>query len=291
MRLIHLTDPHLSNLEGVKLSALSGKRWSGFASWYKNRRKKYLPAVLDQLCAALKAENADQIFLTGDLVQIGLESEIKQAADWLAGLGSASEIMLVPGNHDIYASGSAAAVSDLWADYMFQAGRPIEFPIVRKLGKLTVIGLSSAVVSPIFMASGKLDGDQLDKLSGLLQQAAIERQLVCLLIHHPPLPGMTGWRKALSNAAELQRVLRHHPPALIFHGHLHRNRDQQWHDSRVYCTAAASSISDASYRVIDIGMYDEYWSMQMKLKSVAVDKDGQPGFLCIDTQSWQLARN
>ena len=251
----------------------------------------YLPAVLEHLCVALKAENADQILLTGDLVQIGLESEIRQAADWLADLGAASEIMLVPGNHDIYAGGSADIVADLWADYMLQAAGSCEFPVVRKLGKLTLIGLSSAVVSPIFMASGKLDSSQLDKLSGLLQQAANEQQLVCLMIHHPPLPGMTGWRKGLSNASELQNVLSHHPPALIFHGHLHRNRDQQWHDSRVYCTAAASSISDASYRVIDIGIHDEYWSMQMKLKSVAIDDEGRPGFLCVDTQSWQLDRN
>ncbi|MGA9572522.1 MAG: metallophosphoesterase, partial [Lysobacterales bacterium] len=110
MRLIHLTDPHLSTLDGVKFTALKGKRLSGYLSWRQNRRHHYLPAVLDRLVESVRAENADQILLTGDLVQIGLASEISQAAEWLSGLGSPGQIMLVPGNHDIYAAGSADAV-------------------------------------------------------------------------------------------------------------------------------------------------------------------------------------
>lgn len=290
MRLIHLTDPHLSNLNGVKFSDLRGKRWSGFVSWHKNRRKKYLPVVLNELCMALKADHADQILLTGDLLQTGLESEIEQATKWLPTLGSPDKVMLVPGNHDIYASGSAAAVYRSWADYLFHGSEPGQFPVVRKLGRLTLIGLSSAVVSPIFMASGKLDLEQLNKLTLILKQASSENQLVCLLIHHPPLPGMTGRRKGLANADALQAVLETFPPALIFHGHLHHNRELLWNDSRVYCTAAASSIADASYRVIDIEEHGESWNLNMILKSIAIDADGSLQFLTVDEQSWQLPK-
>lgn len=290
MRLIHLTDPHLSNLEGVRFSDLRGKRWSGFASWHKNRRKKYLPGVLNALCTELKAQNADQILVTGDLVQIGLDSEIAQASDWLAGLGTADKVMLVPGNHDIYASGSAADVYASWADYLFHGNEGEQFPVVRKLARLTLIGLSTAVVSPIFMASGKLDKAQLQQLGPLLRQAAGEGQLVCLLIHHPPLPGMTGRRKGLANAAALQTVLESFPPALILHGHLHHNRELQWHDSRIYCTAAASSVADASYRVFDIEDAGEFWRLHMQLKTIAIDADGALKFPCVDEQSWQLPK-
>lgn len=291
MRLIHLTDPHLSSLDGVKFSALRGKRWSGFTSWHKNRRKKYLPAVLDELCLAVKADRPDQILLTGDLLQIGLDSEIAQAAEWLPTLGSAQELMLVPGNHDIYASGSAAMVYDSWADYLFHGAALERFPVVRKLGNLSLIGLSTANISPLFMASGKLDAAQLQELPLLLEQAASEQQLVCLLIHHPPLPGMTGRRKGLSNAAALQSILEKFPPALIFHGHLHHNRELQWGDSRVYCTAAASSLADASYRIMDIEEDGESWQFQMTLKTIAVDAGGAVQFLTADEQSWQLPKN
>jgi 3',5'-cyclic AMP phosphodiesterase CpdA len=297
MRLIHLTDPHLSNLDGESLGTLRGKRLSGYLSWRKNRRKRYLPAVLEKLEVAVKNENADQILLTGDLVQIGLDTEIEQASGWLTGLSTPEKLMLVPGNHDIYASGSADTVNRAWSDYLFldhqsgSTGKDGQFPVLRKLGKLSLIGLSTACVTPVFMASGKLGQQQLDKLAGLLEQAALEGQLVCLLIHHPPLPGMTHWRKALSDARALQAVLQAHPPLLIFHGHLHHNREQHWLDSRIYCTAAASSASDASYRVIDLEDKGDSWDFRMALKSVAIDSTNELEFITVDEQRWQVSKN
>ncbi len=294
MRLVHLTDPHLSHLDDVRFSDIRGKRWSGYLSWHKNRRRKYLPAVLEKLSAAVRAENADQILLTGDLIQIGLDSEIAQAAQWLAGLGPASQVMLVPGNHDTYARGSADALHRAWSEYLSgddQSGNFGQFPVLRKLGNLSLIGLSTACVTPVFMASGKLGEEQLEKLAALLQQAADEQQMVCLLIHHPPLPGMTDWRKGLADADALQAVLEQHQPELIFHGHLHHNREQQWGGSRIYCTAAASSVSSASYRVIDINDEGDYRSFRMALKSVAIDTAGELEFVTVDEQSWQIPGN
>lgn len=313
MRLIHLTDPHLSHLEGIHFTQLRGKRWSGFASWHKNRRKKHLPHVLQQLCQAIKAENADQILLTGDLVQIGLASEIQQAANWLASLGTPEQVMLVPGNHDIYARDSKAQVNRLWGDYMF-AGRQgaaisnvgqSRWPVIRKNGPLTVIGLSSAVVSSVFMATGRLDEVQLKALPGLLKQAREEGQLVALLIHHPPLPGMTRLRKSLLNAARLQEILAKQPPDLLFYGHLHDNREKLWQGARLYCTAAASSVENASYRVIDIEDKGEHYQVQMTLKAIAANgldthvldtltADAaaipQPDFVELDCRSWEICK-
>ena len=297
MRLVHLTDPHLSTLDGEKLLKLRGKRWSGYLSWRKNRRNHYLPAVLNNLVDAVRAENADQILLTGDLVHIGLGSEISQAAEWLTTLGPAGKVMLVPGNHDIYGKGSAEAVFQTWSDYLFQTAHGSEpeqpasqFPVVRKLGKLSLIGLSTGCVTPVFMATGKLGDEQLERLAELLQQAASEGQMVALLIHHPPLPGMTNWRKALVDAAALETVLKQNPPSLIFYGHLHYNRDQRWGDSRIYCTASASSVSDASFRVIDIEDGDNYRNFRMSLKSLSIEAGVKPAFVTIDEQSWQVSK-
>lgn len=296
IRLVHLTDPHLSDLDGVNFSDLRGKRWSGYVSWHKNRRKKYLTSVLKQLSDSVRAENADQILLTGDLVQIGLDSEIAQAAKWLPTLGSAEQVMLVPGNHDVYAGESSDTVQRLWSDYLFQgatsgiSGLTGRFPVLRKLGKLSLIGLSTSLVTPVFMATGKLSDEQLVQLDDLLHQAACENQIVCLLIHHPPLPGMTKWRKALTNAAALEAVLERHPPALIFHGHLHHNRELQWGDSRIYCTAAASSASDSSYRVIDIEDTGDYVGFRMTLKSISIDDRNEPEFLTVDEHAWQISK-
>jgi len=292
MRLVHLTDPHLSDLEGLRVSDLLNKRWTGYVSWQRNRRRKHLPAVLERLSVAVKAEAADQVLLTGDLVQIGLAREIEQAAQWLGELGPAEKVMLVPGNHDFYARGSAENAHCAWQEYLFHGVDSGEnaFPSVRKLAGMTLIGLSSACVTPVFMASGKLGAGQLDKLAGLLQQAASEHQAVCLLIHHPPLPGMTKWRKALADADALQAVLKDYPPSLIFHGHLHHNREQQWGNTRIYCTASASSVCDASYRVIDIEDAVGFRTFTMTLKSVAIETGGDLSFATIDEQSWQVQK-
>jgi 3',5'-cyclic AMP phosphodiesterase CpdA len=296
MRLIHLTDPHLSSLAGESPLRLRGKRWSGYLSWRKNRSKQYLPAVLKRLVDAVHAEGADQILLTGDLIQIGLDSEIAQASDWLGTLGPASRVMLVPGNHDIYAQGSEASVERAWDDYLFRGDEPgaemsaASFPTLRKHGGLSFIGVSSACVTPVFMATGRVGKGQLERLGGMLRQAADEGQLVCLLIHHPPLPGMSKWRKALSDAVALKKVLGKHPPALIFHGHLHHNRELQWGHTHIYCTSAASSCCDASYRVIDIEASGDHWDLAMTLKTISIESETEPEFVVVDQQCWELPR-
>jgi len=293
MRLIHLTDPHLSHLDDVKFAQLRGKRWSGFVSWHKNRRKKYLPGVLQQLCKAVQAENADQILVTGDLVQIGMIAEIQMAAHWLHSLGTAEQVMLVPGNHDVYARDSENDVKRLWGEYLFQGqveGTKGQWPVVRQCGPLTLIGLSTASVSPLFMASGKLDEKQLRTLPVLLKQARAAGQLVAILIHHPPLPGMTGYRKSLVNAAELEVILAAEPPDMMFYGHLHRNQETRWHDARIYCTTAASSVADAAYRVIDLEDSGDHFSLTMQLKAIDAGAKGSPGFVSIDENSWTIRR-
>ena len=294
MRLVHITDPHLTTLADEKVSQLRGKRWSGYLSWYKNRRKHYLPQVLNTLVESVKAESADQVLLTGDLVHIGLKSEVAQAHEWLTTLGSAENIMLVPGNHDIYGKGSADAVFQTWANYLFPtreaSGSADQFPVVRKFGKISLIGLTTGCITPVFMASGKLGGRQLAKLEGLLQQATAEGQLVVLLIHHPPLPGMTNWRKGLSDAAALQNILKRHSTSLIFYGHLHHNHEQRLGNTRIYCTASASSVSDASYRVVDIEESNDCWAFRMRLKSVDLEAAGSLSFVTIDEQNWQIPK-
>jgi len=84
--------------------------------------------------------------------------------------------------------------------------------------------------------------------------------------------------------------LKHHPPQLIFYGHLHHNHEQQWDETRIYCTAAASSISDASYRVIDIEDGEKAWDFRMRLKSVSIEAAGELQFVTIDEQTWQVPK-
>ena len=290
MRLVHLTDPHLSSLKDVAFTSLRGKRWSGYVSWSKNRRHHHLRAVLRKLTAAVQAEKPDQILLTGDLVQIGLDLEFEQARNWLQTLGPPERIVLVPGNHDIYAVGSAQGAYKAWRQYMTRSEtvQGLTFPVERTVGRLKIIGLSSACATPWFMANGQLGRRQLQRLDKMLDSARLAGQLVCLLIHHPPLPGMTNRRKGLDDAAALMSLLDRYPPMLLFHGHLHHNREQLHGQSRIFCTAAASSVADASFRIIDIEESPACRRLRMTLKSIALDKAGEPVFVTVDEQHWQF---
>jgi 3',5'-cyclic AMP phosphodiesterase CpdA len=273
MRLIHLTDPHLSSLTDQSFMKLRGKRRSGYLSWYKKRRHVHRPEVLEQLTQAVLAESPDQVLLTGDLVHIGLEQEMIEAAQWLARLGTPGKVMLVPGNHDNYARDSGAAMYRHWGEYLPDRG-PREtdytagYPVVREFQNLKLLGVNTSCVTRIFSAAGELGEQQCARLSQTLAKEPGDRGFQCLLIHHPPLPGMTSRRKGLRDAGQLESILRQSRPNLVLYGHLHCNREHLLENSRIYCTASASSSKNASYRVFDLEQNEQGWRCRMRLMTL-----------------------
>jgi 3',5'-cyclic AMP phosphodiesterase CpdA len=278
----------------LPLLSLRGKRLSGYLSWRRRRRFVHRLEVLERLTAAVHAEDPVQILVTGDLVHVGLPEEIDAAGRWLETLGSPERVMLVPGNHDLYARDSWPAVASAWQPYLPSAGHPVAgpgtFPLRRDLrvgaGRLRLIGLSSAMPSPLFMAYGRLGEEQCGRLEALLAEADGFR---LLLVHHPPLPAMTHWRKGLLDAARLERLLVRHGAELIVHGHVHRNVCRLGPGGmRIYGTASASSGSDrslASYRSFEVTCADGEWRVNMRLVTLGPDDDGQ----VTARESWSLA--
>lgn len=268
--------------------SLSGKRWSGYLSWQRRRRFVHRIEVLERLVEAVHAEDPVQILVTGDLVHVGLAQEIEAAARWLAALGPPERVMLVPGNHDVYARDSWPEVARQWGPYLsepFDPERP--FPLRRVLdagaGTLSLIGLSSAIPSALFMAYGRLGKEQSRRLDTLLAESP---GLRCVLLHHPPLPAMTGWRKGLLDAAALERVLHRRGAELVLHGHVHRNVSRLGPgDARIFGTASASSGSErarAAYRRFDLTAAPTGWEVEMQL--VCLDADGNRRI--VETDRW-----
>ena len=73
---------------------------------------------MSNLTEAVNSHQPDLVLLTGDLVHIGLESEMIEAANWLRHLGPPEKVMFVPGNHDNYARDSLAAMYQHWGGYL-----------------------------------------------------------------------------------------------------------------------------------------------------------------------------
>lgn len=230
--LAHLSDPHLSSLNGVEARDLSSKRLLGYLSWRIRRRAEHRIEVIEALLRDLRETAPDHIVITGDLTHLGLPSEFREAERWLRSLRPPSEVTVIPGNHDAYASDAWDRTFALWTPYMVsdsargdpgpEGGFPSVFPSLRVRGDAALIGVSTARPSAPFLAVGSVGKAQLRKLERLLEETAGRRLFRIVLVHHPPAPGTVPWRKRLTDGEELRAILARQGAELVLHGHAHR---------------------------------------------------------------------
>ena len=277
--LAHLSDPHLAPLPQPTLRELAGKRMLGFLNWQRRRRAIHRRDILDALVRDLKSQESDHIAVTGDLVNIALESEFAPTRAWLQTLGTPSDVTLVPGNHDFYVRNAAHWPSAQWGDYMRSDSGPetdlMRFPFVRRRGNVALIGLSSGVPTAPFMATGWLGDDQLRRLADTLHQ--LDGMFRVVLIHHP-LASIHGRLKRLTDAAALRAVLAGHGAELLLHGHDHV-RSLNWLDGprgRIPAVGVPSASAlahngddPAGYNIYRIDGNAGAWRCEMTMHEVA----------------------
>jgi 3',5'-cyclic AMP phosphodiesterase CpdA len=222
--LAHITDVHLGPVPRAHLGELMSKRALGYLSWHRRRHLLHRQSVLDALALDLAADPPDHIAVTGDLVNLALPGEFEQAARWLAATGTSAEVTLVPGNHDAYTGKSYRQGWARWSAYMQGDGQAASgvFPFVREIAPgLALIGVSSAVPSPIGYASGRIGPAQLLALDGVLAELGDAGLFRVVMIHHPPLGPLIRRRRALEDELALRVVLAKRGCELILAGHQH----------------------------------------------------------------------
>ncbi|MDT8409811.1 MAG: metallophosphoesterase [Wenzhouxiangellaceae bacterium] len=288
MRLIHLTDPHLTSLDHWKPGLNAGKRWLSWLSWQTKRRARHRRPRLKSMLEFAKQQQPDAWALTGDLCQLGLESEVREAAGWLAEHFPPESTLLVPGNHDHFAIDSAAAITRHWADFLHTREDPGARLVVHELGDVALIGLHSAVVTPPLKASGKLGAATLERLSTVLDEQRGRFRVV--LIHHPPVQGLCTARKTLDDAPALTEILADKGAAMVLHGHLHYNLDyriesKKADDIEVFCTASASAAGKqglAAARMFKIERQKNGFLVNMQLLALDASNAGH----VIEKRKW-----
>jgi 3',5'-cyclic AMP phosphodiesterase CpdA len=222
--LAHVSDPHLAPLPRPHWSELIGKRATGFANWRRSRRFIHRADVLARVTADLRASAPDHIAITGDLVNISGIEEYAPARVWLESLGRRRDVTLVPGNHDDYVRGAAPHFRSHWGEFMRDDDiTKIGFPFVRRRGPLALIGLSSAVPTAPFMATGRLGDEQIMLLAELLDRCKCEEFFRVVLVHHPPLSSSRRHFKRLIDGPKFRAVVARHGAELVLHGHDHRH--------------------------------------------------------------------
>ncbi len=219
----HFTDPHLP-LTGASPRELASKRILGWLSWRLRRRHNHHADVLTRITDDIMACSPDVLALTGDVVNIATRSEFAATRHWLERLAPPERLMLVPGNHDFYVRDALKAGLPRLAPWM--TGRPEErmpeFPTVRYVGNVALIGVDSTWPAPWREASGMVGEEQLERLRHLLANSAAKGFCRIVLIHHPPLAELASKpRKALKDADRLHAVLVEQGAEAVLYGHNH----------------------------------------------------------------------
>ena len=277
--LAHLSDIHLAPLPAPRMGELAGKRVTGYINWLRKRRFAHDRATLDALIADLKAQAPDHIALTGDIANIALEAEFVRGRRWLQQLDSFKNVSFVPGNHDAYVR-HAVRYASQWTPYMTGDDGTVGFPYVRRRGPLALIGLSTAVSTAPFMATGRLGRAQIDALAPLLDALKAEGLFRVILIHHPPISAAKP-HKRLTDAAGLMRVIAAHGAELLLHGHDHVHMLNSLHGPNgtrvpavgVPSASAAPGLSrdGAAYNLYAINGEPGAWRCEMMSRGIGAD--------------------
>lgn len=211
----HVSDLHLPFEPTLTPLQHLSKRQLSVWSWQR-RRALHRTDILDALADDLRTQAVDHILVTGDITNFSLPGEFQQAARWLAALGPPEKLSLVPGNHDALVKVPAEQGLGLWADWT-RAGDG--WPYVHRRGEVALIGLNSALPTPVLLARGRLGQQQLGRLEDMLLAEGAAGRTRIVMLHHPPARGAIQWRKALADAPELRAVLRRAGAELVLHGH------------------------------------------------------------------------
>lgn len=235
MRIAHFSDLHLMGEGRVPLWKYLNKRATGLANLVLRRHAVHRPSHVAAVARELRARDVDHVVVTGDLSNLALDKEFRAARvlfEDVLGLGP-DRVSVVPGNHDLYTSGSARKKRFYgWFSQYVTSDLPdvgVElpagcFPFVRLRGPVAIIGLSTAVPRAPFLAAGQVGKAQLEALRRILAHPEVRRRVPVVLQHHP-LHNPSSRRRTITNglwdAGDLRSVLGPVPRGLVLHGHLH----------------------------------------------------------------------
>jgi 3',5'-cyclic AMP phosphodiesterase CpdA len=223
-RLAHLSDIHLGPLPSVSVRQLASKRVTGYVNWQFGRKAQHQGDISGTILAAIAAAHPSHVAVTGDLINLGLDTEIENARLWLQMVGEPGSVSVVPGNHDAYVPGAFARALAAWRPWMQGDGAGAAappFPYLRIREGVALIGLSSARATAPFMATGYFRRPQAEILGRLLGETARAGLFRVVLIHHSPVIGASSFRRRLIGASLFRDVVRRHGAELVLHGHTH----------------------------------------------------------------------
>ena len=161
-----------------------------------------------------------------------------------------------------------------------RAGEQAEFPFVRRRGPVALIGVTSAVPTLPFRATGRVGAAQLARLSVLLDELGRAGVFRIVLIHHPPKTRPEWSERRLIDGDAFLAVLKQHGAELVLHGHEHLDEVRRFEAPRGFVpTIGVPSASGAGSEKYDPAAYNLYaiegspgaWRCEMTARGLSAD--------------------
>lgn len=269
----HISDIHLP-LESIQFPkrSLINKRLLSFLSW-KKRRLSLQKKILDIIIHDIAEHNPDLLLISGDLTNLALPEEFKQAAEWLHSLPF-QRIKIIPGNHDALVKTQWHNTQALWTPWT-QAYSYKDYPIVTQYNSIAIIGINTAIPTPPFFANGQIDENQLKRIRYALRQTGRRNLFRIAVLHHPPVSGIVSERKALKNKTKLQQILMDEGVEMILYGHVHKTLTQKFPNTDIPMLGIASASSNsnhshhqAAWRKIVIERFNDHYHADSTVRTL-----------------------
>ena len=282
--LAHVTDVHVTRVDTMRTRDYLGKRGGGAANAVLGRGRYGSDAILQAVARDVRDDPPDHVALTGDVTQLSLPAEFEGARALVDSFGLPPDrVSVIPGNHDCYTAGVQRdrLFERAFAPYL--EGHP--YPILKVTDGVAVVGVTTAVPTPLLFATGTLGPEQLARLDDLLARPDLSDKLVVLLVHHPVLrrvQKMNGRLRGLTDAEALLAIVARRHVDLILHGHEHRRLRYTVPGLRGPCTVlCAGSASRLSAEKARGAQYNRYYIEGGRLERVETREydAGAGGFL------------
>jgi 3',5'-cyclic AMP phosphodiesterase CpdA len=227
--LAHASDLHVPSPWPLARVAAHPKRVMCALHHLMLRHGAHPPEVVDSLVRDLAEAGADHVALTGDFTVLSFESELAIARAAITPLierAGAAHVSAIPGNHDRFTTASVPlferhfgelATSDL------DTGD--RWPFVRIREGVAIVGLDSAVPTPLGFGKGRVGPAQRTRLEEVLARPEVrEARFRVALVHHGPLSpqgGRDDYFRRLEDDLEVLDVCGRGRVDLLLHGHIH----------------------------------------------------------------------
>jgi 3',5'-cyclic AMP phosphodiesterase CpdA len=198
-----------------------------------------------------KSSGAHHVVISGDLTELGDETEFEHFAEILEAAGFDEDcVTLVPGNHDAYtANGWKKALAgplERWRGASAEApGKVID------RGPVALLPIDTSCFQSVVKAGGEFSPDAARAVESRLMDPALRGKAIVLVLHHAPFvhtkAPLHRFVDGLRGCAHVVDLLMRHRQLQVLHGHLHHVVDRVLGaaETRIFGAPAVCDRTDA----------------------------------------------